>query len=111
MWLLDVNMPRQLKGLLAELGVPADTANARGWGTLVNGNLLEAAASYGFNCLLTRDRLFGESVAVILKRYPAFSIVHVTIPQARASHFLASFRAAWGQEPIRPTPGAILSWP
>jgi len=27
MWLLDVNMPRQLKGLLAELGIPAETAN------------------------------------------------------------------------------------
>ena len=56
-------MPRQLKGLLAELGIPTETANARGWGTLDNGELLEAAAVSGFNCLLTRDRLFGESVA------------------------------------------------
>jgi hypothetical protein len=88
MWLLDVNMPRQLKLLLDELGIPADTANARGWGTLANGDLLEAAASCGFNCLLTRDRLFGESVAVVLKRYPTFSIVHLTIPLARASHSL-----------------------
>ena len=48
MWLLDVNMPRQLKGLLAELGITAETANAQGWGTLVNGELLEAAASSRF---------------------------------------------------------------
>ena len=47
MWLLDVNMPRQLKPLLAELGITAETANARGWGTLVNGDLLEAAATAG----------------------------------------------------------------
>jgi len=63
MWLLDVNMPRQLKGLLAELGITAETANAQGWGTLVNGELLEAAASSGFECLLTRDRLFGQSAS------------------------------------------------
>lgn len=111
MWLLDVNMPRQLKGLLAELGIPVETANAQGWGTLVNGELLEAAAASGFDCLLTRDRLFGESVARSLKRYPTFSIVLVMLPQARASQFLASFRAAWEIEPIAPPPGEILSRP
>jgi hypothetical protein len=50
MWLLDVNMPRQLKGLLSELGVSAETANDRGWGTLVNGELLKTAAISGFDC-------------------------------------------------------------
>ncbi len=68
MWLLDVNMPRQLKGLLAELGIPAETTNDRGWGALVNGKLLEAAAASGYDCLLARDRLFGESVIGSLKR-------------------------------------------
>ena len=111
MWLLDVNMPRQLKGLLAELGIHAETAIARGWGALVNGDLLEAAAVSGFICLLTRDRLFGESVAGSLERHRAFSIVHVTLPQARAAQFLASFRAAWGKKPIKPIPGQIQSWP
>ena len=48
MWLLDVNMPRQLKALLSELGIPSETANAQGWGTLVNGELLEAAAALAF---------------------------------------------------------------
>jgi hypothetical protein len=41
-------MPRQLKPLLAEMGITAETANARRWGTLVNGDLLEAAATAGF---------------------------------------------------------------
>ena len=111
MWLLDVNMPRQLKALLADLGIPADTANARGWGTLVNGDLLEAAAAAGFKCLLTRDRLFGQSASRHLKRYPSFSIVLVLLPQVRAPQFLASFRAAWEQSPIAPTPGQVQSRP
>ena len=110
-WLLDVNMPKQVKGLLGELGMPAETANERGWGTLVNGDLLEAAAGAGFNCLLTRDQLFGDSAASRLRRYPAFSIVLVTLPQARAAQFLASFRAAWAKKPITPAPGQIQSWP
>lgn len=111
MWLLDVNMPRQLIGLLADLGISGETANARGWGTLVSGELLKAAAASGFNCLLTRDRLFGKSVVRNLKRYPAFSIVIVTLPQVRASQFLASFREAWEKAPIHPVPGQVQSWP
>jgi len=111
MWLLDVNMPRQLKGLLAELGITSETANTQGWGTLVNGKLLEAAAASGFECLLTRDRLFGQSASRLLRRYPNFSIVLVLIPQVGAPQFLASFRAAWDKSPIAPTPGQVQSWP
>ena len=111
MWLLDVNMPRQLKALLADLGMTADTANARGWGTLVNGDLLDAAATAGFKCLLTRDRLFGESASRHLKRYPNFAIIVVSLPQVRAPQFLASFKEAWGKNPIAPTPGQVQSWP
>jgi hypothetical protein len=111
MWLLDVNMPRQLKGLLAELGISAETANDRGWGTLVNGKLLDAAANSGFDCLLTRDRLFGQTATGSLKRYPFFSIVHVMLPQVRATQFLSSFRSAWEKEPITPISGETCSWP
>ncbi len=111
MWLLDVNMPQQLKGLLVKLGIPAETATAKGSGTLVNGELLEAAAGSGFDCLLTRDRLFGESVSKSLKRYPTLSVVIVTLPQVRASKFLASFKAAWEAEIIAPTPGQVRTWP
>ena len=111
MWLLDVNMPRQLKALLADRGIPVETANVRGWGTLVNGDLLKAAAEAGFKCLLTRDRLFGQSVSRHLKRYPNFAIVVVLLPQVRAPQFLASFKAAWEKAPIAPTPGQIQLWP
>ena len=84
MWLLDVNMPRQLEGLLAELGFPADSAAERGWGTLTNGDLLQEAAAAGFICLLARDQLFSESAARSLKLYRVFSIVLVVLPQVRA---------------------------
>lgn len=48
MWLLDVNMPKRLTGLLGEFGIRAQTADAPGWGGLVNGELVEAAAESGF---------------------------------------------------------------
>jgi len=110
MWLLDVNVPRQLKGLLTDLGVPAETANERGWGTLLNGEPLEAAARSGFTCLLTRDQLFGKTVSKNLKRYPAFSVVVVMLPLVRASQFLSSFKASWEKKPISPVPGQVQLW-
>jgi hypothetical protein len=111
MWLLDVNMPRQLKGLLGDLGISAETANYRGWGTLINGELIEAAAAAGFECLLTRDRLFGESAGKNLKRYANFSIVIIALPQVRSPQFLASFKAEWAKAPIYPVPGKVQTWP
>ena len=111
MWLLDVNMPRQLKPLLADLGIAAETASARGWGILVNGDLLEAAEVAGFSCLLTRDRLFGESASRHLKKYPSFAIVVVLLPQVRAPQFLATFKEAWENIPIVPVPGQVQIWP
>jgi hypothetical protein len=89
--LLDVNMPRQLKETLAGLGIEVETANARGWGTLVNGERPEAAATSGFICLLMRDRLTGESAGKNLKRYSYFSIVIATLAQVRASQYMKPF--------------------
>lgn len=111
MWLLDVNMPRQLKGLLGELGVSVDSVSERGWGALANGDLVQAAARSGFTCLLTRDQLFGESASRSLRRFPEFSIVLVVLPQVRAAQFLEEFTASWAEHPIVPSPGQILSWP
>jgi hypothetical protein len=67
MWLLDVNLPRGLVATLGEFGVPAEHAGARGWDALTNGTLVEAAVNAGFLCVLTRDRLFGESASRALK--------------------------------------------
>ncbi len=111
MWLLDVNMPNQLISLLQEFGVEAQTARSRGWQNLSNGALIEVAAPAGFSSLLTRDRLFGEAAARAFKRFPDFSVILITLPQARARLFLDEFRAAWSRGPIVPRPGQILQWP
>ena len=79
MWLLDANMPIQLVALLKELGIEADSSVARGWNTLSNGNLVNAAVRAKFSALLTRDRLFGESAAQTLKVHNEFCIVRVRL--------------------------------
>ena len=111
MWLLDANMPLQLIALLASLGVEADSAVNRGWNRLNNGALVEAAVQAEFRVLMTRDRLFGESAAVMVSRHPEFSIVRVTLPQARARQYLAAFRSAWEVAAVTPIPGQIVRWP
>jgi hypothetical protein len=80
-------------------------------GGLTNGALVEAAVKAGFECVLTRDRLFGESAARTLKRFPNFCVVLVTIPQLRGAEFLEHFCSAWGKSPIEPTAGNLLRWP
>jgi hypothetical protein len=111
MWLLDANMPVQLVALLQELGIEADTAAVRGWNILSNGSLVSAAAEARFTVLPTRDRLFGETAAAALRRYPDFCVVRVTLPQLRTSAFMPPFRAARQKAPITPVPGRMLEWP
>ena len=104
-------MPRQVLGLLEELGIGASHAEDRGWGALINGSLVEAAVQAGFTCLLTRDRLFGESASKALKRFPQFSVVLIVIPQVRGVEFAGLFREAWRMRPLLPIPGALTRWP
>lgn len=111
MWLLDVNLPKKVGGLLGEFGIEARSADDQGWGGLSNGALVEVAQKAGFRCILTRDRLFGESAAQALKRFPAVCIVLVTIPQLRGPEFLNQFRRAWAHSPIQPVGGRLLRWP
>jgi Domain of unknown function (DUF5615) len=111
MWLLDVNLPKKIAGLLGEFGITAESADDRGWGGLTNGALVEAAQQAGFQCILTRDRLFSESAARALKRFPQFCVVLVTIPQLRGPEFLEEFRSAWVRGPIQPIAGQWLHWP
>lgn len=111
MWLLDANMPLQLVALLNELGVEADCAVTRGWNTLSNGRLVEVAVEGGFSALLTRDKLFGESAANVLNRYPEFCVVRVALIQARRQQFLSAFRAAWHDRAIVLEPGRVIDWP
>ncbi|MGA2769397.1 MAG: hypothetical protein ABSG26_01145 [Bryobacteraceae bacterium] len=104
-------MPKRIAEVLGEFGIQARAADAQGWKGLTNGALVEVAVQAGFSCVLTRDRLFGESAARALKRFPQFSVVFVTIPQLRGPEFLERFRAAWNRNPIQPVAGELSRWP
>ncbi len=111
MWLLDVNMPKKVGSLLCELGIEAHSADDKGWGSPTNGALVKAAIQAGFLCILTRDRLFSESAARTLKRFPEFCVVLITISQFRGPEFLERFRGAWDRNPIHLVAGQLLRWP
>ena len=111
MWLLDVNVPRQTIEALAGFGVTAEHTTKRGWGHLKNGELVEAAVLAGFECVLTRDRLFAESAGRALRQFPTFAVVILRIPQLRKDAFTAAFLASYARQPIVPRAGALISWP
>ncbi len=111
MWLLDANMDVHLAGVLTELGIRCNTAGNRGWKALSNGDLVKAAMDAGVRCLLTRDRLFGESAARALKAFPEFAVVVVNIPRRRWPEYRELFEARWKESPIAPVPGCLVDWP
>ena len=111
MCLLDAIMDVHLTGVLNEYGIRCEAATRRGWGGLTNGDLVEAATKAGFTCILTRDRLFAESVGRMLDERPGLSIVVVHLPQKRWRDYAEEFRSAWSNEPIAPMPGRVIHWP
>jgi hypothetical protein len=111
MWLLDANMDVHLVSFLTGLGISCDTAGNRGWRALSNGDLVKAAVDAGFRCMLTRDRLFGESASRALKLFPQFAVVVVNIPQRPWPDYRDQFVAQWTQRPIEPAGGRLIHWP
>ena len=110
-WLLDANMDVHLVEVLESFHIACDTAIARGWGAIENGELVAAAVRHGFDCLLTRDRMFGESAAQSLHALPGFAVVIVRIPQSPWRVYEKAFRRAWEAEKIVPAPGKLTNWP
>jgi len=78
---------------------------------LSNGQLVGAAVATGFSCLLTRDRLFGESASRALRSHPDFAVVLVSLPQKKWPIYLEEFQRAWARIPITPLPGELIEWP
>jgi hypothetical protein len=97
--------------VLGQLGIRCDTAGNRGWKALSNGDLVAAAAAAGLHCLLTRDRLFGESASRALKSFPKFAVVVIDLSQQRWQQYQEGFVAAWAASPIQPVPGGLTHWP
>lgn len=111
MWLLDANMDVNLVRVLARLGIRAETAGSRGWKAFSNGQLVAAAVASGFECLLTRDRQFGESAAKALREHPQFAVVLILLRQQRSDIYPKRFLELWSEAPIIPEPGRLLAWP
>ncbi len=111
MWLLDANMDVHLSVLLTGRGVSCDTAANRGWKALSNGQLVSVAVASGFDCLLTRDRLFGESASRALRSHLTFAVVLINLPQQRWPEYSERFTDLWDSSPIRPQPGKLIEWP
>ncbi len=111
MWLLDVNLPNGLVGLLKKLGVETCTSESRGWRNLSNGQLAFAAHKAGFKVILTRDRIFTESAGKALKSLPDITVVIIRLPQSRQATYIAEFEKHWNAKKIVPTPGTVIEWP
>jgi hypothetical protein len=69
---------------------------------------MEAA---GFDCLLTRDQLFGESASRALRSFPRFAVVVVILPQQPWQRYRDHFIAAWANFPVNPVAGRLIRWP
>jgi hypothetical protein len=111
MWLLDANMDVHLVSVFRDLQITCDTAGQRGWKTLSNGQLVRAAVDAGFECLLTRDQLFGESASQALKQFPKFAVVVVNVRQRPWAEYREEFLAYWKLRPIEPVAGKLIQWP
>ena len=111
MWLLDHNVPVQLRGLLVEYGLEVETVVARGWQALRNGDLVVTASGEGFRALLTRDSRFAEAARSALDQLPEFALVVIGIPQRRWRLYEVEVRRAWSIKKIDPLPGEVIQWP
>lgn len=111
MWLLDVNLPTGLVGVLESYGITCDTTAKRSSREATNGVLTELAFVAGFRVILTRDRAFGEAARRALREHPEMAVVIVTLRQARSAAFLDAFRDRWSQRAIEPIAGVAIEWP
>jgi len=111
MWLLDANMDVHLTSVLAEFGIASECAAAKGWNVLSNGQLVTAAVEGGFDCLLTRDRLFAESASRALRLHSNFAVILINLPQQRWPEYRQAFLRAWASSPITPQAGCLIEWP
>ena len=111
MWLLDHNIPHQVRQVLEKLGIKAETAFHRGWDALENGALVKAAVDAGFTTILSRDKKFQEAAKTSLKNHPNLALVLVLIDQSDGKSYCLDFETAWKKKSIQPVPGKLLLWP
>ena len=111
MWLLDHNLPVQLKAAILALNIDCDTTRARGWDKLQNGELVSASFGAGFRCIITRDVLFAKDAEKALKTYPDMALILVRLSQRKSAGYVQAFLTAWKAKPFTPISGQMLIWP
>ena len=84
--LFDNGTPRGVAGALPEHDV--EEARARGWDTLGNGELLDAAEAAGFQVFVTTDRnlrhqqnLRGRRIAIVVLGSARWKLIRKRLPQ------------------------------
>lgn len=111
MWLLDHNIPQQVRFILEKYGIPVETALYRSWEALSNGQLVSVAMKAGFKVILSRDRNFHEAAKRSLSTYPELALVLIVINQANAKDYCREFEKEWKRSPIKPMTGKLIQWP
>jgi len=96
--LFDHGTPKGLAPALS--GHTVHTAQAKGWYTLSNGELLSAAEEAGFELLLTTDRRIRHQQNLRVRR---IALVVLTGSRSRLLHSTISSHAVWRK--IRTTAG------
>ncbi len=111
MLLLDHNIQKRLAAFLGSVGVECKRAQDLCWEEKRNGDLVEACAQNGFTAILTNDQNFANSAETSLKKYPAVTIVILTLHQGPIAEYLGRFTQAWNFQPPAFTPGKVIFWP
>jgi hypothetical protein len=88
--LFDNGTPRGVAGALT--GHTVEEARSRGWDTLRNGELLDAAEAAGFDVLLTTDRniryqqnLAGRKIAIVVLGKGRWRLIRERLPAIAAA--------------------------
>lgn len=111
MWLLDEGLPVSLFKALQKFGIEVQTVEFRGWKGLRNGKLVAVAAEAGFQCILTKDRLFAQDAKKALQAHPQMAIVLVLLPQVSREKYVHNFEESWKKGKILPVCGQVTEWP
>lgn len=106
-----MNVPAKVGAFLSRRGIVCARTDRQGWTHLKNSELVEAAVQQGFQCLLTRDKMFGESATRSLKGHTGFAVVLLSLRQAREPEYLAEFEKQSDKSVIQPIPGKMIIWP
>jgi hypothetical protein len=105
------SVPIPLHEVLASRSIRAETAEFRGWKLLKNGELIEAAYTAKFRCIVTQDDDFKKLAAKYLTRFPDLARVGLRLPQTHWKIYKERFIAEWSKTPIQPIFDQIIEWP